>query len=388
MRVAILTNRLPPTLDGVGDYSNHLANELQRNGHDVSVICKRESAIQQAVKNGRFDVPVSATIPEWNWLAIRPLLQFFAYHKPEWLLVQYVPNSFQRWAMPIWLPILLWLAKRKGIRISITFHEVYIRLAYWPVKYWFVAIVQRLVCSMLTRLATVLITSIDIYADMLNRHTDKPIHLIPIPSNILPIPVTNAELMQLRQTRIAPNAEPVLCTFGLRNQDMILRVLDKIVNTHPTVRLLICGRLNLATTQTIYNRLKDRILVTGFMNAPDVYRHLRASDVFILPDLVNKFGQGGTCNKSTALAAALAAGLPVVGTKGDMNNALLQRTPGLSLHHCQSESSIAESLLKQISNTDNPTLRAEIMAFSEANLNWRVVALKQLKIFDSFIPTR
>lgn len=383
MKIALLTNRFPPTLDGVGDYSCHLAGELQRQGHEVSVICRQQAVTQQAIDEGQFNIPVQATIPAWNWQAIHPLWCFIKQHQPDWFLVQYVPNSFQRWAMPIWLPILLWLVKRRGVNVAIVFHEVQIRVTYWPAKYALVTLVQRLVCLMLTHVADVLITSIDLYASMLRCYTGKPIHIVPIASNILPVSVADDELTALRQT-IATDGQWIISTFGLRNQDMLLRVFDKVSSALPTTKLLICSQLKISTTLSIYNRLKDQIIVSGFMAAPDVYRYLRVSDVFFLPDLVDKKGKGGTCNKSTALAAALAAGLPVVGTQGDMNNVLLLLIPGLSLHDCQNELAMADTIIRQFSCTDNQVLRESILAFSNTHLNWQAITRQQLDSIESF----
>lgn len=389
MKISILTNNFPPLLDGVGDYSFHLANEFRRNGHEVAVICRQDVAIQEAARRGQFGVPVSAIIPTWNWRAIRPLQRFLRRERPDWLLVQYVPNAFQRWAMPAWLPLLLWLAKREGVQVSITFHELYVRLTYWPLKYWIVAIMQRGVCILLTHVANVLITSIDLYADLLRSHTRKPVYLIPIGSNILPMLVTDDELLAIRE-RIAPNGEAVICTFGLRSQDLLLEVFEQVLRQRPHTRLLICSQLNVSVSQReCYERLKDKIVVTGFMDAPDVYRHLRATDVFFMPDYVSERGEGGTSNKSTSLAAGLAAGLPIVGTRGDMNNALLLQTPGVSLENSLDKCAIAGRVMDRLEKSDNCGLREDIIRFSARHLSWEAIvrqyftAIRQLNTMEN-----
>jgi hypothetical protein len=235
------------------------------------------AAIQEAVQRGQFAGFVVSTVPAWNWRAIGPLRRFFSQERPDWLLVQYVPNAFQRWAMPIWLPLLLWLVKREGLKMSVTFHEVYVRMTYWPLKYWLTAIVQRGICQLLTRIADVLITSIDLYADLLRNHSNKPVHLIPIGSNILPVPLTDQELLAIRN-RIAPNGEGVISTFGLRSQDLLLQVFEEVLRHRPHTRLLICSKLNVSASQTgTLEQLKDQIDGDRFMNSADVYRHLRAA---------------------------------------------------------------------------------------------------------------
>jgi glycosyltransferase involved in cell wall biosynthesis len=246
-------------------------------------------------------------------------------------------------------------------------------MVYWPLKYGLVAIVQRGICLLLTRIADVLITSIDLYADLLRNYTHKPVHLIPIGSNILPVPVTDEELRVIRQ-RIAPNGEGVISTFGLRSQDLLLQVFEEVLRQQPHTRLLICSKLKVsASQQECYEQLKSKIVVTGFMDASDVYRHLRASDVYFMPDYVNERGEGGTCNKSTSLATGLVAGLPVVGTRGDMNNSLLLKTPGVFLEEISRPDVIAERLLTLLADSDSQSSRKLISQFVQERLNWPTI---------------
>jgi hypothetical protein len=67
--------------------------------------------------------------------------------------------------------------------------------------------------------------------------------------------------------------------------------------------------------------MRQQIHSTSFLEADEVYRHLKASDVFM--SVTNFTEKGGSNNKSGALAAAFAAGLPILGAFGDMTNKLL-----------------------------------------------------------------
>jgi glycosyltransferase involved in cell wall biosynthesis len=383
MKVSILTNNFPPCLDGVGDYSYHLANEFQRNGHQVSVLCRQDKTIQKAVENGQFSVLVSPSVPDWNWLAICPLRRFIRDQRPDWILVQYVPNGFQRWAMPIWLPVLLWLVKRKGVKVSITFHEVYVRMTYWPLKYRLVSVVQRIICTALTCTADKLITSIDLYARLLHKHTAKEVHLIPIGSNILPVTVTFNELQVIRK-RIAPNGGAIISTFGLRNQDVLLQVFERLLKQDPNTSLLICSKLRLSDTcLELYNALKGRITVTGFMKSADVYRYLRASDVFFIPDHVTYFGKGGTCNKSTSLASGLLAGLPIVGTKGNVNNKLLSDVPSLYLGNYYDIDELTAMTISALKDSEGG--RGNEL-FAQRALSWEVIGKSYVNLLTCSSP--
>ena len=382
MRIALLTNYFPPVLDGVGDYSFNLANELRRVGHTVSVVCSQHPSIEQAIADGQFNIPVSATIPVWNWRAIKPLQQFLKEQQPDWLLLQYVPNAFQRWAMPIWLPALVWLIKQRGIRVGITFHEVSIRHQIWPLKYGLVSLAQRLIAWTLVQSSDRAVTSIDFYFGQLQGYTSQSIHLIPIGSNIIPTPITTHELAVTRQ-HIAPNSGPVISTFGIRNQDLLLQVLDRLTEQVPTINLLIVGELSLSeSVQPLYQKLQNQIHVTGYLPEADVYRYLSASDVFFIPDPVIPHGKGGSSNKSTSLAAGLAAGLPVVGTLGDMNNTLLQQTPGVFLEDATDPDKLTQRLLLLLTDGSIQSQRQAILRFFDQTLSWKAIARQYHKAFS------
>lgn len=381
MKIALLTNRFPPTLDGVGDYSYHLANELQRIGHTVSIVCKQHPAIGQAVVDGQFTMSVCATIPVWNWRAIKPLRLFLKHQRPEWLLIQYVPNGFQHWAMPIWLPVLVWLIKLHGIHVGITFHEVSIRHQLWPLKYELVSLTQRGIAWTLARLSDKVVTSIDYYNRQLQGYTSNTIHLIPIGSNIVPTPLTRNEVTATRQT-IAPNRGLIISTFGIRNQDLLLQVVDRLIQQLPTLSLLIVGELRLSeSVQPIYQKLQNQIHITGYLPNADAYRYLSASDVFFMPDPVTVDEKGGSSNKSTSLAAGLAAGLRVVGTLGDMNNKLLQQTPGVFLEDATDLNKLTQRLLLLLNDGSIESQRHSRLRFFDQTLSWKAIAGQYTKAF-------
>ena len=94
--------------------------------------------------------------------------------------------------------------------------------------------------------------------------------------------------------------------------------------------------------------------------------------MFFLPDPVDNRGEGGTSNKSTSLATALALGRPVVGIRGDMNNALLKQTPGVFLEHPAEPDAIAERLVAVATEAPKRALQVEIRTFFERELSWPV----------------
>jgi glycosyltransferase involved in cell wall biosynthesis len=57
----------------------------------------------------------------------------------------------------------------------------------------------------------------------------------------------------------------------------------------------------------------------------DLAEQFAASDIYLQMEFVNEFGNGGVSTKSGALAAAMAAGLPIISARGDMTDSTVFR---------------------------------------------------------------
>ncbi|WP_345244859.1 glycosyltransferase family 4 protein [Nibrella saemangeumensis] len=370
MKIIFICNKFPPAIDGVGDYTFHLANNFYQLGHDVSVICAYCELVQQKVSSGCFNYNVFPIAKSWSLSDLAIIKPVINSYKPDWLLVQYVPNSFSRLAIPFEFPLLLLRIKNQDTRICITFHELYTRMVYWPFKHLISALAQRWICTKLAQVANLIVVSIDITYSLLQTRTDKPIHLIPIGSNILPFHIPDEQIVSTRN-ELAPNGESIISTFGNRDQDTLIQVFCKLVRKRPEVKLLICGVLRLSPEGLcLFDSLKDKIIITGHLPNRDVYRLLRSSDVFFLPDPVDSSGEGGTSTKSGSLAAALVAGLPVVGTSGHMNDKLLSQVKGLYLGDYTNPDELAYLILKAMEDKTGGKLNQE---FASSFLAWEYI---------------
>ena len=90
---------------------------------------------------------------------------------------------------------------------------------------------------------------------------------------------------------------------------------------------------------------------TGKMSAEDIYYALNLGDIAFLPEPVNAQFEGGSSNKSTALACVFSLGVPIVGIKGDMNNVLLKDNENILLANLNEPDSLYKAL-KNALNTE------------------------------------
>jgi hypothetical protein len=127
LRIALVTGGLEPGRDGVGDYSRSLAAESIRQGaacrllaladrHTVNVIAGRD-------RSGIEMLRLPFTMP-WTE-RVRAAKQFLAASPGDWVSLQFVPYSFQRWGVASKLvralPELVGQAQ-----LHVMFHEIWI----------------------------------------------------------------------------------------------------------------------------------------------------------------------------------------------------------------------------------------------------------------------
>ena len=214
-------------------------------------------------------------------------------------------------------------------------------------------------------------TSIDFYARILNQNANK-LSVIPVGSNILPTKITPDEQAKLREKYNIPNDAPVIVTFGQRDISAYLKTFDLLKKAFPKLVWLVCGKT--ATPLSILDNC-GYIRHTGKMSAEDIHRHLSLGNVFFMPDYVSETGEGGSCNKSGTLACAFSLGIPIVGTKGDMNNLLLRDGENIlltdlnlpdalfqNLMTCLSSPQFADALSNNATETYQKSLKWDLIA--------------------------
>lgn len=194
--------RLPPSIDGVGDYALNLARQLRlafgtetqfivgdpewsaspsidgfRIGHITS---RSASALLSSLPKGRNDSSV--------------------------VVLHYVGYGYAKRGCPLWLVDGLerWLSGGRGRNLIVMFHEVYASGPCWTSSFW-LSPTQRNLAARLVRLSSQIITSRAGYAEILRRllpgkYRDIPV--LPVFSNIGEPDQTPLPLSRRRQRLI------------------------------------------------------------------------------------------------------------------------------------------------------------------------------------------
>ncbi|MBW4488032.1 MAG: glycosyltransferase family 1 protein [Trichocoleus desertorum ATA4-8-CV12] len=208
LSVTCIVPRIPPAVDGVGDYALHLALYLRSS----------------------FGIETHFIVTDPNWMASRQLNEFcvtrltinsasdlFALLSKDCsstVFLHYVGYGYAKRGCPIWLIEGLenWKAKNPGVRLVTMFHEVYASGPPWTSTFW-LSPLQRNLATRLAKLSDRCITSKQLYADLLQELNPKSYSEIPV----LPVFSTVGEP---RQVLPLPERSPQLVVFGGRASRM------------------------------------------------------------------------------------------------------------------------------------------------------------------------
>lgn len=116
MRIAILSARLPPAADGVGDHAAKLGTALASRGHDVVFISGGDASPLAGCR-------LKLVGAGWGPVDTMRALSLFVKHRADALVVEYTPFFFDpRSAAPF---AMLLAARARRIRSAIVVHEAF-----------------------------------------------------------------------------------------------------------------------------------------------------------------------------------------------------------------------------------------------------------------------
>ncbi len=309
MRLDLLFPAYPPALDGIGDYTAHLANTLSGR-HTVRVWTGQtpNPTASEATVHTVSGLPDPAALTTWaDQICNDP---------PDWLVVQYNPFSYGvRGYAPALAPTLDTVRTRcPGMRLAVTIHEPFMppdTLRMFIMSLW-----QRRQFKQLGRIADHLIVAIAPWVERFAPwFPDTPCTHIPVGSNMPHVRLTKAD------ARARTGLSSDECVLGLFGRGHPSRLFDHIRHGieqlesdghHPL--LLYIG----AGVDRIRAAFPDiRLHCTGALPAAGVSHYLNAIDIYLAPY------EDGVSTRRGAFLAGIQHALPVLTTSGPQTDALL-----------------------------------------------------------------
>jgi hypothetical protein len=181
MHIIQIVPKLPPTIDGVGDYALNLAIQLRK---DFAIethflVCNPKWIGAKSIED--FSI---RKVTEFSTLDLLSLLS----SDISIVLLHYVGYGYAKRGCPVWLVEGLerWKSNNTNARLVTMFHEVYASGPIWTSSFW-LSRLQRNIAARLVQLSDRCLTSKQLYAEILyklSRYQHKEIAAIPVFSNI------------------------------------------------------------------------------------------------------------------------------------------------------------------------------------------------------------
>lgn len=385
MQINFLVRWLPPRIDGVGDYTWNLVNALRNLAVDARLFTSKEQAPLGLAQN-EWVFPI---ISEWKPKEVVKALKNVTGHTPDWLCLQYVPQSYSRKCIAWHIPLILDVLKKEfQCNMAVTFHEF---ISSWGIgiKDLFLAATTRLQTRRILSAVDLGITTCERYKSILHRLSPSPltIAVIPVGSNIEPIFITPEKLTEVRRENLPLGAK----IFGIfsrlcpaRNFPLALRALKETRRQGIDARLLLLGNVESSNPKYFKQLMlladnlgvKPYIIATGELSKEDLSVYLRMVDVFIFPQ------SDGISTRNTALMAALAHGLPILSFKPQPGNfnGFGFNIPCSTLIDKNDEQGFIRSSVECLSKSDNLSVAAQANRdYYYRHFSWPVIAKKYIE---------
>lgn len=332
----LLTGEWPPTIGGVGDYSQLLAEALIARGCRVHVWCP---TVQDGCTAG---VQINR-LPDHFGAASRDILgRAFSAH-PGIVLVQYVPNAMGLRGLN--LPFCLWLLRlgRRGADIRVMFHEPFFYFERFRLLRNGLAVAQRAMAAALLRASTVVYVSTDTWRGCLSPYGARARQAIAlaIPSTV---PVVS-DAGATTRWRAAFTGDDSLArvvghfgTFGDHVAGELTSAVPALLNAHPYAVFTGLGRGSgrfARHMRETHPALATRIRGTGALSRSELSAALSACDLLVQPY------PDGVTTRRTSVMAGLSHGIPTVTTTGRLTEPLWAASGGVALAPASDAAAIA-----------------------------------------------
>lgn len=373
--IVLLTPKVPPIKDGVGDYTYHLGKELSKT-HRVSIV----TTLGQRGDGDDDLLRVLPAVGRWDSWGIPQLCALLKTLEPSLINVQWVPFLWGKWGINFALPLTVLRLRRAGYRVVTTVHEPYV--AWRGVRRFPLALLQRAQLAVLISGSSSVTVTTWAWTEALRRTYPTraaDIVWLPVGSNI-PVPsVPFTERAQAREALGLNDGDLAVGTFSPLGSgkpfDFVGGAWRQLREQIPQVNLVIIG----ATADEVQARFRDipggdKVRYTGYLPPEDVSRHLLALDFVLAP-----FEDGISCRRTSAIAA-MAHGLPLVTTRGRLTDPLFEGSP-VVMASAEDRGQFAEAAAELAADaTRRDDLSRRTRAFFDQHFSWKIIAQKLLAL--------
>jgi glycosyltransferase involved in cell wall biosynthesis len=350
----LITSEYPPQAGGVSDYTRLVATGLAAAGDEVHVWCP---SITKAFTGADETTGCVTVHREMGRIApadlrrVGHLLDQFP--APRRLLVQWVPHGYGYRSMNLAFCAWLWRrSTRQRDQVELMVHEPYLPFN-GSLRRNGVALMHRLMTIMLLQAARRVWISIPAWESYCRPYTlgrRLSFDWLPVASNI-PV-VEDAKAVQTIRARYRPADGLIIGHFGAYDRHVTELLLDcgpSLLQQRPGESMLFIGRGSEFMRDSMAQRhpeLTRRVHATGDLSPVDLSLHLSACDLLLQPFI------DGVSSRRTSIMVALAHGLPIVTTSGELTEDLWTEEGAVSLAPAKDPSAIVNETQRLLADAD------------------------------------
>jgi glycosyltransferase involved in cell wall biosynthesis len=331
--------RLPPEIDGVGDYAARLGEELSAKGWKSEFLARKDFETGNDVLGKK---------------------------NPDVILLHYVGYGFHKRGIPFAFINLL-LEKQAQLRapLVVVFHEIWSSSAPWRTPFY-LHLFQRSLVRRLARAASAVITSTGRMQRLLEGYAKNGVELLPIPSSI-------PAVKEMKQK--ASGGLLNVCVFGLpgsraKTLEVHRDLLRELHRSKRLRKLILIGPGKGEMGENVLDERLPRSMMeqTGELSPGEVSGALAESDL-----LLSNY-PGDLLTKSSTAMAAFACGCPVAIGSASVGGELKD-----GKHFLSAEKVMENNALLMADNLER--VAKEALAWYQKNASWTVVSEK----FDTIL---
>jgi glycosyltransferase involved in cell wall biosynthesis len=328
-RLHLITCEYPPQFGGVGDFTSVLASALAERGLEAQVWAPGGAGTTREA-SGIVVHRCFGTFGTADLERVGRLLD--ATPAPRTLFIQWVPHGFGRRAMNV--AFCRWVqhrARTRGDQVDLMVHEPFLPFAGQSLRVRAASLVQRYMMRTLLHCATRVWVSTTAWTPRLQALGPRELRCewMPVPSNI-PVSHDPSAVAGVRARVMMPGG--VLAghfgTYSPVTLRMLRDVIPMLLADCSTLSILLLGRgSDTAAAELCAGNptLASRIHGAGMLAPAPLSHHLQACELMLQPY------PDGVTTRRTSMMAALAHGLPVVTTTGELTEAIWATQAGAIL---------------------------------------------------------
>jgi glycosyltransferase involved in cell wall biosynthesis len=391
MRICLVSGEYPPMQGGVGDCTRELGRALVQLGHQIVVLTSHRAALSPNTPVLSAQEPeVCPIVGRWDWTSWRYVFQTVRAYHSDVLHIQYQTAAYGMHPAINFLPLRFRLSGRRP-RVLATFHDL--RVPYLLPK---AGALRRWVNLSLARWCDAAIaTNIDDHQQLQKARLPKSPHLIPIGSNIRPLPPPGFDRAAWRSRLGVGENETLLCYFGFLNEskggETLFRTLAELMHRGRRVKLLMIGGQvgDSDPTNVQYFEhvralgedlgLEPLIQWTGYTPPDQVSANFLAADICVLP-----YRDGVSYRRGT-LMAAIAHGMPIISTRPRVAIPTLADGESILLVAPDDAFAAADAVERLMSSPELRTRLAQGALGLAENFTWDRIAAQTARLYSELL---